>query len=450
MNYITAIDLGTTKVVGLVGEKTPYGFRVIAYSENPSQGVMRGEVVNIQNVLDAMTPCVKELQEKIGGKISKVYVGIAGQHIRSQAECNVVNRTHYMQEITCEEIHQLEQNMYTSRVEPGEEVLHVIPQCYHVDDFLEQHDPVGMMGKRIEANYRLFIGKTTSAEHTKRCIERAGLKLERLILEPLASAQAVLKDDEKELGVAMVDIGGGTTDLLVYYDNVIRHAAVIPFGGNVITEDIRQGCGVPQRKAEEMKIQYGSCFGDLAPANRTIIIPSAEREISFKTLANIIEARMSEIMDAVLYEIQNSGYVDKLFAGIVLTGGGALMTHLQQYVKFKTGYNARIAKPTLLEDGSCPDVHHSAYSCAVGLLLKGYEYQKNKKGEVRKPTFVKRLFEFSDTLPVPRAKKTEVRDSGPKVPKEQKRPKEQKESRSTIGGLFTEIFQNIENIDNQA
>ena len=391
MDYIAIIDLGTTKVVGLVGEKTPYGCKVLAYSENPSQGVMRGEVVNIVNVLGAMTPCIEELQEKIGGKISRVYVGIAGQHIRSQAECNKVNRDPNAQEITWEEIYKLEKNMYTSRVEPGEEVLHVIPQFYHVDEFLEIQDPVGMMGKKIEANYRLFIGRTLSAEHTKRCIEKAGLKLERLILEPLASAQAVLRDEEKELGVAMVDIGGGTTDLLVYYDNVIRHAAVIPFGGNVITEDIRQGCSVPQRKAEEIKIQYGSCFAELAPANTTVVVRSEggeSKEISFRLLANIIEARVSEIIEAVYYEIKNSGFADRLHAGIVLTGGGAMMTNLVQFVKFKTGYNARVAKPVVLEEGSCPEVYHSAYACAVGLLLKGFEYRDGKKEEALQPSFV--------------------------------------------------------------
>ena len=446
MNYVAAIDLGTTKVVGLIGEKTPYGCKIIAYSENPSQGVMRGEVVNIQNVLNAVTPCIEVLQEKIGEKISKVYVGIAGQHIRSQAECNVVNRTHYEQEISWEEIHQLEQNMYSSRVEPGEEILHVVPQCYHIDDFLEIRDPVGMLGKRIEANYRLFIGRTNSAEHTKRCIERLGLKLEKLILEPLASAKAVLKDDEKELGVAMIDIGGGTTDLLVYYDNVIRHTAVIPFGGNVITEDIRQGCSISQRQAEQMKIQYGSCFSDLSPANKTIIVPGIggrdPREVSFRVLANIIEARMSEIMDAVLYEIQNSGYAEKLHAGIVLTGGGALMTHLPQYVKFKTGYDARIAKPAYVDESACPEVHRAACSCAVGLLLKGFEYQ----GVKREPELVgvvdggKRGEKREES----RRLKAEIRKEKAERPKAE-RPKTERKKTWNFGTLFDEFF----NVDNQ-
>ena len=440
-NYITAIDLGTTKVVGLVGEKTPSGYRIIAYSENPSQGVMHGEVVNIQSVLNAMQPCIDNLQEKTGEKIREVYVGIAGQHIRSRAESNVVNRSQHNQEITWEEIHQLEQNMYASRVDPGEEILHVIPQCYHIDDYMEQRDPVGMMGKRIEANFRLFIGRTISAEHTKRCIERAGLKLERLILEPLASAKAVLKDDEKELGVAMIDIGGGTTDLLVLQDNVVRHAAVIPFGGNVITEDIRQGCGVSQRQAEQMKIQYGSCYSDLSPANKTIIVPGIggrePREISFKTLANIIEARMSEIMDAVMYEIRNSGYANKLHAGMVLTGGGALMTHLVQYVHFKTGYDARIAKPGFLDEGSCTEVQRSAYSCAVGLLMAGFEEQKQEAPQPE-PVIVVPLAPV--VPPVEKVKPKSFLQFG----KKNKDPQEKKSS-IDVGGFFDDFFKNIDN-----
>ena len=446
MNKIAAIDLGTTKVVAIVGEKTPQGCKVVAYSESPSQGVQRGEVVNIQSVLNAVTPCIEDIQKKMGEKISKVYVGIAGQHIRSQAECNVVNRSNHGQEITWEEVHLLEQNMYSSRVEPGEEILHVVPQCYHIDDCLEQNDPVGMMGKRIEANYRLFIGRTVSAEHTKRCIERAGLKLEKLILEPLASAKAVLKDDEKELGVAMIDIGGGTTDLLVYHDNVIRHTAVIPFGGNVITKDISQGCGITERSAEQMKIQWGSCFSDLAPANKVISVPGIggrePREISFKTLASIIEARMSEIMDAVLYEIQNSGYAEKLHAGIVLTGGGALMTHLTQYVKFKTGFEARIARPAYVSQESCPEVHRSACSCAVGLLLKGFEYQVEQKDDVL--VLVPPIEDPGKKKRAPWIFRPKPTASTPVV-KAPKKVETTNETKSPVRTLFDEIFDIIDN-----
>lgn len=459
MNYITIIDLGTTKVVGLVGEKTPFGYKIIAFSEHRSQGVKRGEVENILQLLTSINPCIVDLESQIGKRIKNVYVGIAGQHIRSQSECNKVNRNSNQNEIiTWEEINTLKENMYFARVEPGEKVLHVIPQFYHVDEHLEIDDPVGMIGSKIEANYRLFIGKTNSALNTHRALEQAGLKVERIILEPLASALAVLTEDEKELGVAMVDIGGGTTDVLVYEDNVIRHAAVIPFGGNVITEDIRQGCSVPLRKAEEIKVQFGSCYSDLAPANKTIVVRSDEgetREISFGFLANIIEARMSEIIEAVLFEIENSGYADRLHRGIVLTGGGALMNNLVEYVKYKTGYFARVAKPLPLDEGPCTQVYHCAYSCAVGLLLMGFEY---KEGHTvgKKPIihFIDDLFGFGSEpahtsrkevkKQEPMAKESVIRKR--KVADVTSEDKRSKES----GHSFEERFNRFFQIDNGA
>lgn len=377
-NIITAIDLGTTKVVCISGEQTLQGVRVLAACEAPSQGVRRGEVLNNQAVLNALQPLIQEVQTQTGQKIKDVIVGIAGQHVRCQSECNMITRPDEKEEITLDEITRMQQNMFTARVNPGEEILHVVAQSYHVDEHMGIQDPVGMYGKKIEANYRLFVGRTNSAEHSKRCIEKAGLHLTRLVLEPLASAKAVLKDDEKELGVAMIDIGGGTTDLLIYHDNLVRHTAVIPFGGNVISEDIRQGCEVTLRQAEQMKKQYGSCYSDLAPDNKTIIIPGIggkePREISFKTLANIIEARMDEIMEAIMFEIDRSGYINKLPAGIVLTGGGSLLSHLPQYIKYKTGFDTRIARPAYIDSTSCREVNNVGYSCAVGLLMKGFEY----------------------------------------------------------------------------
>ena len=281
---ISVIDLGTTKVVCLTGVKTVEGYKVIASCQAPSQGIMRGEVVNNQNVLETLIPLLEELQEKTGTPVEEVIVGIAGQYVRCKAVSSNYNRSDSNRQISKEEIHSMWLSMYNSRVNPGEEVLHVVPQSYHVDEYRGLPDPVGTFGSTIEANYKIFIGKSVSAEHTKRAIESAGLQLRKLVLEPLATAEAVLGDDEKELGVAMVDIGGGTTDILVYHDNIVRHTAVIPFGGNIITEDIRQGCQVTIRQAEQMKHQYGSCYIDLAPENTAIILPGIggrePREIS--------------------------------------------------------------------------------------------------------------------------------------------------------------------------
>ncbi|MDR1405706.1 MAG: cell division protein FtsA, partial [Prevotellaceae bacterium] len=252
-------------------------------------------------------------------------------------------------------------------------------QSYNVDDHFDIPQPVGMVGKRLAGNYRIFVGKAKSAKYTDECIRRAGLNLKQLILEPLASAKAVLSDDEKKIGVAMVDIGGGTTDLAIYYDNIVRHTAVIPFGGNAITEDVRQGCGVIPRLANAMKEQHGSCFRDLA-GDSVLVIPGMNgrepREISFQFLAGIIEARMEEIIEAVMYEIEYSGCAEKLPAGIVFTGGGAMIQHLEELVHSKTGYPTRIAKPLNITEDSHADIRRSSCSTAVGLLLKGIEHEE--------------------------------------------------------------------------
>lgn len=382
--YVAAIDLGTTKVVTLVAKKTESGrYNILAHSETPSSGVHRGQVENIQEVVNAVKPTIDEVRRKSGINFTDVFVGIAGQHIRCIENRGDLQRDDYDIEISAEEVKRLEDSMYNIRMEPGEEILHVVPQSYNVDDSLGVSNPVGRLGQRLSANFHIIIGKTLSAQHTQRCIERAGLSLNRLVLEPLASARAVLTDDEKEVGVAMVDMGGGTTDLVVYYDKVVRHTAVIPFGGNVITEDIRRGCGVLLRQAEQMKVQYGSCLASMAPQNKIITIPGISgresREISFKTLASIIEARLEEIIGAVMYEIERSGYLDKLSAGIVFTGGGAMFSDMPQFIRLKTGFDVRIAKPQYLTSDCSPDIFREAYSTAVGLIMTGFEYLEEKE-----------------------------------------------------------------------
>ncbi len=395
--YIAAIDLGTTKVVSLIGEQTPEGVKIIALEETPSKGIMRGEVVNIQNVLDAMTPTFNSVRSSANLDIKDVYVGIAGQNIRCESNSNRRNRSRGEELITEQEIQDMEREMYNSRVTPGEEVLHVLPQYYNVGDHLGQKDPVGMPGGNIEGNYKIFIGRSNSAEHTKSVISRAGLRLKKLILEPVASAKAVLTEDETEIGVAMVDIGGGTTDLLIYHDNIIRHTAVIPFGGNSITEDLRQGCGISLKNAEQLKIQYGSCYSEYVPDNKNLIIPGIggrdSREVSFKVIANIIEARVAEIFEAVMYEIEKSGYADKLMAGIVLTGGGSALANLCQYVKYMTGYETRIAAPEkCITFDSCEGSFKPSSATAVGLVLKGFEYESKSGDQNENVTTASTLF----------------------------------------------------------
>lgn len=299
-----------------------------------------------------------------------------------------INRDSYDDEITRDDLQNLIDDMHKIPVDVGEEILHVLPQSYIVDSETGVKNPVGMFGKRLEANFHIVIGQISSARNIEKCINRVGLDVKQLVLEPLASSAAVLTNDEKEAGVALVDIGGGTTDVAVYYDEVIRHTAVIPFGGNVITRDIKEGCAILQRQAESLKVQFGSALGDLAQEDKVVTIPGISgrepKEISFRSLAYIIQSRMEEIIDAVSYEIENSGYMDKLSAGIVLTGGGSMLKHLSQLVKFKTGMDVRIGFPgEMMAANSSDEINQPMFATSVGLLIKGLEYYEEKQEEMK-------------------------------------------------------------------
>lgn len=436
---IAAIDLGTTKVVVLAGEKNESGYRITAYREAPSKGVIRGEVVNIQNVLDSLIPLLKDIEEKEKITIDNVYVGIAGQNIKCRDEQRSRNRKRPHDLISDKEIEEMITEMANSRVESGEKILHVIPQSYNVDDHIGVENASGMTGTQIEGNYKLFIGKVNSIENSKVVINKSGLKLRELILEPIASAKAILTEDETELGTAMIDIGGGTTDLLIYHNNTICHAAVIPFGGNSITEDLRQGCGVSLRNAEQMKIQYGSCYSEYAPDNKTVVIPGIggleNREVSFKVIASIIEARVEEIIEAVMYEIENSGFADKLGAGIVITGGGAQLTNIRQFIKIKTGYPVRVAFPgdKITHDNGF-EIYKPSSSTAIGLLMMGSEL--NQKEEYGTKENSGMLFPAEEVESVTTNNKT----NEPLKPKNKTHKK--KNFLSGVGTMIGNIFEN--------
>lgn len=379
---VAAIDIGTTKIVAIVGRiNENQRLEVLGMSKTTSKGVKRGVVLNIEETVNAIETTVNQVRESSGVQFKDVFVGIAGQHIKSVRNRGYINRDSYEDEITRQDIQKLVEDMYKIPVDVGEEIIHVLPQNFIVDSETGVKNPVGMSGKRLEANFHIVVGQVASAKNIEKCINRVGLNVKQLILEPLASSEAVLTDDEKEAGVALVDIGGGTTDIAVYYDDIIRHTAVIPFGGNVVTRDIKEGCSILSRQAESLKVQFGSALGDLAQEDKVVTIPGISgrdpKEISFRSLAYIIQSRMEEIMDAVMYEIENSGFMDKLSAGIVLTGGGAMLKHLPQLVKFKTGLDVRVGFPNekLVAD-TMEEVNQPMFSTSVGLLLKGFEYLK--------------------------------------------------------------------------
>jgi cell division protein FtsA len=378
--YVAAIDIGTTKIVAIVGKKNENGkIEILGLSKALSKGVKRGVVLNIEETVNAIQTTVEDVQKRSGILFSEVFVGIAGQHIKSMKNRGYIMREAYDDEIKKEEVFKLIEDMHKIHIDIGEEIIHVIPQNFIVDNETGVKSPIGMCGRRLEANFHIVIGQVAAAKNIEKCIRKANLTVKDMILEPLASSDAVLTDDEKEAGVVLVDIGGGTTDVAVYYDNIIRHTAVIPFGGNVVTKDIKEGCAILQRHAEQLKIQYGSALGDIAPEDKVVSIPGISgrepKEISFKSLAYIIQSRMEEIIDAVNFEIQNSGYADKLAAGVVITGGGAMLKHLPQLVKFKTAMDVRIGLPNEHLAGSAKnEINQPMYATSVGLIMRGFEY----------------------------------------------------------------------------
>ncbi|MBA7517659.1 Cell division protein FtsA [subsurface metagenome] len=383
-NYVAAIDIGTTKIVSLIGKVNDDGkLDVVGMSKTVSKGIKKGVVLNIEETVGAIRQTVDEAQKQADLQFSDVFVGIAGQHIKSIKNRGYINLGSDRDEIIQKDIDALIADMYKIPIDLGEEIIHVLPQNYIVDSETGVKNPVGMSGRRLEANFHIVIGQIASAKNIERCVNRVGLSVNQLILEPLASSSAVLTDDEKEAGVALVDIGGGTTDVAVFYDDSIRHTAVIPFGGNVVTKDIKEGCKILHRQAEALKTQFGSALGDLAPDDKVVTIPGINgrepKEISFKNLAYIIQMRMEEIIDAVMFEIENSGCMDKLSAGIVLTGGGALLKHLAQLVRFHTGMDIRIGYPIEYLAGDPSDeINKPQYATSVGLLLKGWEIYKKE------------------------------------------------------------------------
>ncbi len=383
--FVAAIDIGTTKIVSIVGKKNENGkIEILGLSKAPSNGVKRGVVLNIEETVNAIRKTVEDVQQRSDVAFTDVFVGIAGQHIKSMKSRGYINRDSSDDEIQKEDVFKLTQDMHKIPIEIGEEIIHVIPQNFIVDNETGVKNPIGMCGRRLEANFHIVIGQVASAKNIEKCIRKSGLNVKDLILEPLASSDAVLTDDEKEAGVVLVDIGGGTTDVAVYYDNIIRHTAVIPFGGNVVTKDIKEGCSILHRFAEQLKLQYGSALGDIAPEDKVVSVPGISgrepKEISFKSLAYIIQSRMEEIIDAVNFEIQSSGYADKLSAGVVLTGGGAMLKHLPQLVKFKTAMDVRIGLPNEnLSGSSREEINQPMFATSVGLIMRGFDYLETFK-----------------------------------------------------------------------
>lgn len=376
------LDVGTTKIAAMVGRKNQYGkLEVLGRGKARSLGVHQGVVNNITQTIQSIQGAVVQAASDSGANIRDVVVGIAGQHIRSLQHSDYVTRSHFEEVIDQSDIDNLVAQVHKLIMLPGEEIIHVLPQDFKVDSQSEVRQPIGMYGSRLEANFHVVVGQISSIRNIGRCIKGAGLELSGITLEPLASADAVLSQEEKEAGVALVDIGGGTTDVAIFKNGIIHHTAVIPYGGNVITEDIKVGCSIIERQAEQLKVKFGSAWPGENKETEIVSIPGLRgrepKEISLKRLSQIIHARVSEIIGQVNIEISNYGHVDqkkKLIAGIVLTGGGAQLKHLRQLTEYITGMDTRVGYPDEHLAGGVPgELTSPIYATAVGLVMKGLD-----------------------------------------------------------------------------
>jgi cell division protein FtsA len=376
------LDIGTTKIVAMIGRKNDYGkMEIIGIGKAKSLGVHRGVVNNITQTIQSIQQAIQEAEADSGMKIKDVVVGIAGQHIRSLQHSDYITRPNPDEVIDASDIETLCNQVHKLVMLPGEEIIHVLPQEFKVDGQAEIKEPIGMYGGRLEANFHVVVGQVSSIRNVGRCVKSSGLELSAVTLEPLASANAVLSQEEKEAGVALVDIGGGTTDLAIFKDGIIRHTAVIPFGGGVITEDIKEGCSIIEKQAELLKVKFGSAWPGENKDNEIVSIPGLRgrepKEITLKNLSKIIHARVVEIIEQVYLEIKNYGHEEqkkKLIAGIVLTGGGAQLKHIKQLVEYITGMDTRIGYPNEhLAGDSDSETTSPVFATAVGLVLNSLE-----------------------------------------------------------------------------
>ncbi len=380
--FMVGLDIGTTKISVMIGRKDQYGkLEILGTGRAVSSGVTRGIVSNIEKTVASIVEAKEEAQQKSGVEIKDVFIGVAGQHIKSLQHRGEIVRDNIENEISKGDIDKLKSNMFKLITIPGEEVIHVIPQEYTVDGEDGIEDPIGMAGVKLEANFHVITAQVGAVRNILRCVERSGLQPKELVLEPFASAVATLDQDELREGVALVDIGGGTTDVAIFLGNIIRHTAVIPFGGNIITKDIKSGLEILENQAELLKIKFGSAMYTEEQENVMVSIPGLRgrppKEIAVRNLSEIIGARYKEIMDLVYHEIKASGYENKLMTGVVLTGGGSLIKNLKQLVAYVTGKETRIGYPNEHLGKESKDIVVSPmYSTGVGLVLKGFEYMK--------------------------------------------------------------------------
>lgn len=449
---IFAIDIGTTKVAAIVAKKNDYGkVEILGLGHSESFGVKRGVVNNIDKTVHAIVKAVQEAEAMSGHKFNKVQVGIAGQHIKSIEHRGILVRGEVSDEISQKDIDKLKDDMKKLYLPPGETIIHVLPKEYIVDNEQGVKEPIGMSGVRLEGNFHIITGQTSAIQNIYRCVNKAGLEVENIVLEPLASAAAVLSDEELEAGVAIVDIGGGTTDVAIFEDGVIRHTAVIPFGGDVITQDIKKGCMILESQAEQLKVKFGSALALDSQENEIVSIPGLKgrsfKEISLKNLSHIIEARMEEIMEHVHYELRTSDYDKKLIGGIVLTGGGSQLKHILQQTEYITGMEARMGLPNEhIAPSKIKNISNPIYATGIGLVVRAFnEMGSRMELDLNDRSFKQEIDNATITIELenkPRPEKVEKKE---KVENVEELSEKKEQGPSKINKLFQNIFEKSKN-----
>ncbi len=393
------LDIGTTKVCAIVAspdESRPGKLKVLGIGRSVSEGLTRGVVTNIEKTVQSIRAAVLEAEAQSGVKIGSVTVGIAGDHIQSFQSRGVIAISRPENEITKEDVERLIEDTRRVALPLDRKIIHVIPQQFIVDGQDGIYDPVGMSGVRMEAVVHIITGLVTAAQNIYKCVQRAGLHVNDVVLEPLASSYAVLEDEEKEVGVALLDIGGGTTDLAVFEERTIRHTAVIGIAGRKVTDDIRKGFGILTDQAERIKIEHGFAYEPAVADNHPIMLPGIGGrppiEIDKKLLCKVIQPRMEEILEFAAMEIKRSGYSRHLSAGVVLTGGGSLINGTAELAREVLGMPVKIGIPTGFGSGLVREIENPIYATGVGLVMHEIKYrdrtavkaaiQDGKKGSV--------------------------------------------------------------------
>jgi cell division protein FtsA len=378
---LVGLDVGTSKIAAIVAEVKPEGgFEIIGMGSHPSRGLKKGVVVNIETTVNAIQRALEEAELMADCKIREVYTGIAGSHVRSFNSQGMVAVKD--KEVALADIDRVVDTARAVQIPNDQQILHVLNQEFIIDGQEDVREPLGMSGVRLEVKVHIVTGAVSAAQNIVKCVRRCGLEVRDLVLQPLASAMAVVSDDEKDLGVALMDIGGGTTDLVVYTHGAIRHTAVIPIAGDQITNDIAMALRTPTKDAEEVKERYGCALSQLADPQEMVEVPGLgdrdPRQLSRKTLAEVIEPRVEELFSLVQTELRRSGYEELLSSGVVITGGASVMQGMVELGEEIFHMPVRVGRPTYngaLAEAVCNPRH----ATGVGLLLAGMQQLKNRE-----------------------------------------------------------------------